>query len=404
MASNFDVPPGNVLTHLEPFTLHVSEEELEHFKKLLEMSNIGPTTWWNQQDDSRFGVSREWLLKAKDIWLSTFDWRKHEVYINNFPNFKVTIKETDSCQIDVHFAALFSKRKDAIPIVFLHGFPSSFMDFLPMMDLLRNKYTPESLPYHIIAPSLPDYGLSGSLSQNLEMTLERAASIMNGLMIALGFEKGYVAQGGDLGSMIARLMSVNHKECKAFHVNMLTLEPGSAPPSTDCLAPEDLRILERTLKWQQDGLAYALEHGTRPATVGLAISSSPLSLLAWLGEKLLEWTDPREQLPLDTILGLISFYWFTQTFPRSLYHANLVKNYSVGIPHPISTEKPLGYSMFAYDLAVLPKPWVQEIYPNLAFFNAHSKGGHFASLERPSEFLEDIERFLQAVNRLFEVE
>jgi pimeloyl-ACP methyl ester carboxylesterase len=91
------------------------------------------------------------------------------------------------------------------------------MDFLPMMDLLRNKYTPESLPYHIITPSLPDYGLSGSLSQNLEMTLERAASIMNGLMIALGFEKGYVAQGGDLGSMIARLMSVNHKECKAFH-------------------------------------------------------------------------------------------------------------------------------------------------------------------------------------------
>lgn len=69
----------------------------------------------------------------------------------------------------------------------------------------------------------------------------------------------------------------------------------------------------------------------------------------------------------------MSFYWFTQTFPRSLYHANLVKNYSVGIGHPISTEKPLGYSMFAYDLAVLPKPWAQEIYPKLVFFNAHSK-------------------------------
>jgi hypothetical protein len=48
MANNFDIPPGNVLTHLEPFTLHVSEEELEHFRNLLEMSNIGPTTWWNQ--------------------------------------------------------------------------------------------------------------------------------------------------------------------------------------------------------------------------------------------------------------------------------------------------------------------------------------------------------------------
>jgi pimeloyl-ACP methyl ester carboxylesterase len=181
------------------------------------MSNIRPTTWWNQQDDSHFGISREWLLKAKDIWLSTFDWRKHESYINDFLNFKVTIKETDSYQIDVHFAALFLKRKDAIPIIFLHSFPSSFMDFLPMMGLLRNKFTLEGLPYHFIAPSLPDYGLSGSLSQDLEMTLERAASIINGLIIALGFEKGYITQGGDLGSMIARLMSVNHKECKAFY-------------------------------------------------------------------------------------------------------------------------------------------------------------------------------------------
>lgn len=217
MARNFDVPPGNALTHPEPFTLHVPEEELKKFKRLLELSNIGPPTWWNQQDDSRFGVSRAWLIKAKDTWLSTFDWRKQESYINDFPNFKVIIKETDSCQIDVHFAALFSKKKEAIPIIFLHGFPSSFMDFLPMMDLLRNKYTPENLPYHIIVPSLPDYGLSGSLSQNLEMTLERAASIMNGLMIALGFENGYVAQGGDLGSMIARLMAMNYKECRAFH-------------------------------------------------------------------------------------------------------------------------------------------------------------------------------------------
>lgn len=70
---------------------------------------------------------------------------------------------------------------------------------------------------------------------------------------------------------------------------------------------------------------------------------------------------------------MVSFYWFTQTFPRSLYHATLVRNYLAGDPHPISTEKPLGYSLFPYDLAVLPKDWAQEIYPNLVFFKRHSK-------------------------------
>lgn len=98
-----------------------------------------------------------------------------------------------------------------------HGFPSSFVEFLPMLELLVQKYTPESLPYHVIVPSLPDYGLSRSASQQAEMTLDQAARIMNQLMLDLGFGQGYVVQGGDLGSMLSRIMSVEYESCKAFH-------------------------------------------------------------------------------------------------------------------------------------------------------------------------------------------
>jgi len=61
---------------------------------------------------------------------------------------------------------------------------------------------------------------------------------------------------------------------------MLALNPGEPVPSSN-LTPEELRMLERTEAWKQTGLAYALVHGTRPSTVGLAMSSSPLALLAW---------------------------------------------------------------------------------------------------------------------------
>lgn len=64
-------------------------------------------------------------------------------------------------------------------------------------------------------------------------------------------------------------------------VNMLSLNAGEAAPSSAVLSPEDLQQVERTATWGQNGLAYALEHGTRPSTAGLAISSSPLALLAW---------------------------------------------------------------------------------------------------------------------------
>jgi hypothetical protein len=53
-----------------------------------------------------------------------------------------------------------------------------------------------------------------------------------------------------------------------------------------------------------------------------------------------------------------------------LYHAELVKNYLRGIVHPISKEKPLGYSFFAHDLAVLPKAWAEEVYPNSCFLQS----------------------------------
>lgn len=222
MANRFSIIPKNVLGKPEPLNLHVPEEDLSEFRELLRLSKIGPATWWNQHTDGQFGISREWLSQAKETWLNSFDWRKHEEHINSFPNFKMTVEDAEAGQIELHFTALFSENQDAIPAIFLHGFPASFTEFLPMMQLLADKYTPETLPYHIIAPSLPDYGLSGGSSQNVEMTLEQAARIMNQLMIDLGFSKGYVAQGGDLGSLLAQIMSVRFDACKAFHRTYFT--------------------------------------------------------------------------------------------------------------------------------------------------------------------------------------
>ncbi|KAK4066313.1 uncharacterized protein Triagg1_8145 [Trichoderma aggressivum f. europaeum] len=367
----------------EPFTMHVPEEKLSEFHELLKLSKVGPATWWNRHNDRRFGVSHEWLSQAKEIWLETFDWRQQEARINKFPNFKITVDDPESGEIEMHFLALFSSKMDAIPFIFLHGFPGSVFELLPMMELLLDKYTPATLPYHVIVPSLPNYGLSGSPNKNVEMTLDQAARIMHQLMIDLGFGEGYVAQGGDLG------------------INMLTLNPGETAPSSDSVSAEELQEMKRTETWAQTGLAFALEHGTRPATVGLAIASNPLSLLAWIGEKFLEWVDQREPLPLDTILAMTSFYWFTDTFPRSLYHAQVLQTLLKGNPIPISKEKPLGYSQFPRDLALLPKAWAYQLYPNLVFFKAHEMGGHFARLEQPVLFLDDIEDFSKCIHSIF---
>jgi pimeloyl-ACP methyl ester carboxylesterase len=112
--------------------------------------------------------------------------------------------------------AYFSEKKDAIPIVFMHGWPGSFIEFLPMLENVRKQYDAKNLPYHIIIPSLPGYTLSAPLPTDKNWTMELSAEIIHKLMINLGFEK-YLAQGGDVGSFEARILAHEHEECVAIH-------------------------------------------------------------------------------------------------------------------------------------------------------------------------------------------
>lgn len=210
-----ETTPRVTMAPPEKFNLHVPDSRIEDFASLLSASKIGPETWYNKHNKKDFGTTRNWLAEAKDTWLE-LDWRKQEDRINSFPNFNVTINDVDAGPTNIHFVGLYSKRADALPLLFLHGWPGSFLEFLPLLDILKSKYTPETLPYHVIVPSLPNYGLSGG-PVDIELTLESAARLMNKLMITLGFDSGYVAQGGDIGSFLTRILSANHPECKAFH-------------------------------------------------------------------------------------------------------------------------------------------------------------------------------------------
>ncbi|TQN69289.1 putative epoxide hydrolase [Colletotrichum shisoi] len=111
--------------------------------------------------------------------------------------FKLTVNDTKVRPTDIHLVALFSANKDALPLLSLHRWSGSFLNFLPLLALLRSKYTLGTLPYPVIVPSLPHYGLSGGPLE-IELTVNAAARLLNRLMIDLGFNAGYVAQGGDI--------------------------------------------------------------------------------------------------------------------------------------------------------------------------------------------------------------
>ncbi|KAK4498908.1 hypothetical protein PRZ48_009418 [Zasmidium cellare] len=399
--ADFSKVPSSVTLDLKPFKAHVDEQALQDFKQLIKLSPVGPRTFENSGlHGSRYGITNEWLVKAKDQWINRFDWRKHEDHINSYPNFTARVKDFNEAghALDIHFIALFSQKKDATPLLMLHGWPGSVLEFTQILDILKEKYTPATLPYHVIVPSLPGYAYSSGPPLDSDWAVDDSALVLDKLMTGLGLTD-YIVQGGDIGSHTARSMATNCSACKGIHLNMCVVRPKNAAELP--LLDIEKKVLSRNDWFMDVASAYALMHGTRTATVGAALSASPMALLSWISEKFLDWSD--EDPSLDFILADVSLYWFTETMPRCLYpyrgdsgddeHPRIARISKRGFERPYIS-KPSGYSFFPQELMPIPISWAKTAC-NFVSTVAHESGGHFAALEKPHELLADVEEYIK---------
>ncbi|CRG84602.1 epoxide hydrolase, putative [Talaromyces islandicus] len=392
MAPKFSTVPSSAKSAPSTFTVSISDEQIDEFRTLTRLSKLAPPTYEGSQADHRLGLPTEWLANAKEE-LQKFDWRATERHINDFPQFTYEIEG-----LTIHFVALFSEREDAKPIAFLHGWPGSFLEFLPLLSLFREKYEPSSLPYHLIVPSLPGFTFSGGPPVDTNWSCHDMARVVNQLMLELGFDTGYAVQGGDVGSRVGRYLAVGYDACKAVHLNFLgtTKPPGIGDEK---LSPLEEEGLKRAEWFGTYGTAYYFMHATRPSTIGHIVATNPVALLAWIGEKFLDWPDNGSPIPLETILKEVSLYWFTETFPRSIYSYREL--YPPPAVHPSLTpewyiHKPFGFSYFPKEVMPSPRSWV-EASGNVVYWKTHEKGGHFAALEHPEYIADDIVEFVEQV-------
>ncbi|CAF3994402.1 unnamed protein product [Adineta steineri] len=393
MSVPFTNLPRSATVQPTPFKVSIPQSNLDELKTLIQLSKVAPLTYEGSQEDRKYGVTNKWIREAKEKWEKDFDWRKHEAHINSFPHYIAPVVDDDGKEYKIHFVALFSDKSDAVPLVLLHGWPGSFIEFLPMLTLLSDGHTPSTLPYHLIVPSLPGYTFSSNPPLDKDFRIEDIARIINRLVIGLGFEQGYVVQGGDIGSKVARVMAAEHASCK---VNFCIMPEPSGVDNTT-LNELDREGLRRAAEFMSTGSAYALEHATRTSTIGHVLASNPIALLAWIGEKFLEWTD--EDLPLDTILESVTLYWVTETLPRALYpYRQLLTPGNIGAHENPKwyIKKPFGFSWFPKEITPVPQSWAATT-GNLVFFRQHTKGGHFAALERPDVLAKDIKDFIEQV-------
>lgn len=152
--------------------------------------------------------------------------------------------------------------------------------------------------------------------------------------------------------------------------------------------------LARTQWFVQEGSGYNEIQRTKPQTLGYGLADSPVALLAWIYEKLHDWTDDYPWTD-DEILTWVSIYWFSTAGPaantRIYYevgHATDLDRSTLGeyIPHV-----KLGLAYFPKDLDIPPKLWGRTLGP-VVFESQHADGGHFAAHERPEALVDDLNK------------
>jgi pimeloyl-ACP methyl ester carboxylesterase len=380
-------------TGIRPYRISVPQADLEDLRERLARTRWArdlPGAGWER------GVPTGYLRELADYWAKEYDWRAHEAALNAHAQFITTIDGAD-----VQFLHLRSAQPDATPLLLLHGWPGSIVEFLDMIGPLTDPAAHGGDPadaFHLVIPSLPGYGFSGPLTET-GWTDGRSAAALAELMDRLGYDR-YGVQGGDVGAFIAPLIGrMAPGRVIGVHVNALVTFPSGDPAEMAALTGAERDRLAAMEKWQQQSSAYLQVQGTRPQTIGQALTDSPSGLLAWIVEKFQEWTNPAALLPEDAvdrdrILTDVSIYWFTATAGSAAQtYYERFNDPSMWMPQERSTV-PTAVAVFPTDISI--RPFASKT-SNIVRWSEFDRGGHFAALEAPGLLTADIREFFRAL-------
>ncbi|PCI76368.1 MAG: hypothetical protein COB20_10885 [SAR86 cluster bacterium] len=378
-----------------PFEIEISDAAIADLQRRLAATRmpdqIADTTW-------EYGTDSSYLAELIAYWQNDFDWKKQESELNQFDQFKTEIDG-----LDMHFIHQRSENPDAIPLMIVHGWPGSIAEFSKIIGPLTDPVAHGgdiADSYHVIAPSLPGFGFSEKPNEP-GYSPEKFAHILAGLMQRLGYEQ-YAIAGGDWGAIINRFLANNYPErLLGLHSNMVLAGPPADEAQRDDVSEAESSLRNARTAYMQNEVGYQRIQGTKPQSLGYGLNDSPAGLAAWIVEKFHGWSDLPQgadgyldnNFSKDELLTNIAIYWFTETITSSAriyYESN-----KTPVAKPIEyINVPTGVAVYPAEIYITPRSWAAAAY-DLRHYSLMEKGGHFAALEQPESYLNELNTFFR---------
>ncbi len=373
---------------IEPFMIGVDRAVLDDLRDRLRR------TRWPEREtvgDWSQGVPLNYVQDLCGYWAGSYDWRAAEARLNRIPQFMTRIDG-----LDVHFLHVRSPHPGAVPLIMTHGWPGSFLEFErtlgPLADPPGHGGDPADA-FHVVVPSLPGYGFSGKPAAT-GWDIHRIARAWAELMTRLGYQR-FLAMGSDWGTSISTTLALQ----QPGRLLGIHLVPPLAPPGRDAgdLTGRERAALAGLDERSRTGSGYSAVQGTRPQTIGYALTDSPAGLCAWIVEKLWAWADHPgdlgQVLTADQVLDNITLYWLTGTGASAarLYWESIAQVsewFTTATSDTITV--PAGCSIFPEEVPRPSRRQAQRRFTNIVYWNEPARGGHFAAWEQPGLFTSEV--------------
>jgi pimeloyl-ACP methyl ester carboxylesterase len=375
---------------VERFTIAVPDAVLSDLD-----DRLARTRWPDQVAGTgwSYGADTEYLRELVDYWQREYDWRAEEQRLNRFEHYRASIDGTR-----IHFVHAKSRDPNAIPILLLHGWPSTFVQMLDIIPLLTDPAAhgmPGAPSFHVVAASLPGFGFS-DVTARTGVGFATSAELMSKLMHdALGYER-YGVRGSDLGGVIVRQMALLHPEqVIGVHLTGIIGGAGGAPPYTAA----EQKFIDAAAAIEPE-IAYARLQMSKPQTLAHSLNDSPVGLAAWIVEKFRAWSDSNgdveSRFTKDELITNLMVYWVTGTAPSSvrMYYDFVREPQKAG-----RVEVPVGMLMSTKDLfPAAPREFGERLL-NVQHWVETDTGGHFLEWEEPELVARDMQTFFREVAR-----
>ena len=338
------------------------------------------------------GTDLDYLRDLCAQWADGFDWSAWQDRFNAFDQVEMVV---DGQRI--HAFHQRSPRPDATPVLLVHGWPGSVIEFIDCIGPLSDPDghgAPGAPAFHVVAPSIPGYGFSGPTHE--PWGIRRTSAAFDDLMHALGYAR-YSAAGGDWGATIITDLARSDRapSLTGLHLTMPTgLPPG--PGESEVLDDFEQASLAH---WDHAVATGRVEHVAinthRPHTYAVAMNDSPAGLLAWLVDMCRSFTvyegDVETALSRDELLANATIYWATGTIASAMRLYGEWARQKAENPDPPFVTVPAAVSIFPQDIRRWPRSWAARCL-TIVDWEVLPAGGHFGSWEQPDLFVDALRR------------